>query len=156
MRDIADGFLFHNREIYARYDDGVWFVPSVPGENGEASPAQPIRRSRGDAPFPLKLPFASRELLACGPEMKNTFCLTRDRYAFLSQHIGDMENLETMEHFETSVQTYEKLFRLKPAALIHDMHPDYLSTRYAKGAGIAGNPAPSGQFNIITPTLSHA
>ncbi|MBP1748688.1 MAG: hypF [Deltaproteobacteria bacterium] len=133
LRGIADGFLFHNREIYARYDDGVWFIPSVPGEYGEAVPApQPIRRSRGDAPFPLKLPFASRELLACGPELKNTFCLTRDRYAFLSQHIGDMENIETIEHFETSVRTYEQLFRLRPAALVHDMHPDYLSTRYAE------------------------
>lgn len=132
LRDISDGFLFHNREIYARYDDGVWFIPSVPGEYGETATAQPLRRSRGDAPFPLKLPFTSRELLACGPELKNTFCLTRDRYAFLSQHIGDMENMETMEHFETSVRTYERLFRLRPDALIHDMHPDYLSTRYAQ------------------------
>jgi hydrogenase maturation protein HypF len=132
LRDMADGFLFHNREIYARYDDGVWFVPQLPGEYGEAAASQPLRRSRGDAPFPLKLPFASRELLACGPQLKNTFCLTRDRYAFLSQHIGDMENIETMEHFETSIRTYEKLFRLQPDALIHDMHPDYLSTHYAE------------------------
>ena len=138
LRDIADGFLFHNREIYARYDDGVWFVPSVPVEYGETAP-QPLRRSRGDAPFPLKLPFTSRELLACGPEFKNTFCFTRDRYAFLSQHIGDMENIETMEHFETSVRTYEKLFRLRPDALIHDMHPDYLSTHYAEERALREN-----------------
>lgn len=133
LRGLADWFLFHNREIYARYDDGVWLVPSFAGEWGEAlcSP-QPVRRSRGDAPFPLKLPFTSRELLACGPESKNTFCFTRDGYAFLSQHIGDMENLETLEHFETSVETYERLFRLKPGALVHDLHPDYMSTRYAR------------------------
>ena len=94
--------------------------------------AQPIRRSRGYAPFPLKLPFSSRPILACGPELKNTFCFTRDRYAFLSQHIGDMENLETLDHFETSIRVYERLFRLKPEALVHDLHPDYLSTRYAE------------------------
>lgn len=133
LRDLADGFLFHNREIYARYDDSVWLAPPVSGEDGKIVDAvQPIRRSRGYAPFPLKLPFSSRPLLACGPELKNTFCLTRDRYAFLSQHIGDMENLETLEHFEASIRVYEKLFRLRPEGLIHDLHPDYLSTRYAE------------------------
>ncbi len=68
--------------------------------------AQPLRRSRGYAPYPIKLPYASRSILACGPELKNTFCITRDHYAFLSQHIGDMENLETLEHFETSIQRF--------------------------------------------------
>ena len=133
LRHLADVFLFHNREIYARYDDSVWFAPAVSGEKGETLDAvQPIRRSRGYAPFPLKLPFSSRPLLACGPELKNTFCFTRDQYAFVSQHIGDMENIETLEHFETSIQVYERLFRLQPQSLVHDMHPDYLSTRYAE------------------------
>ena len=136
LRGLADGFLFHNRGISARYDDGVWFIPPVAAEYGETDPvAQPVRRSRGDAPFPLKLPFPSRAVLACGSELKNTFCFTRDRYAFLSQHIGDMENLETMEFFERSVGTYERLFRLRPDMLVHDLHPDYLSTRYAKDRG---------------------
>jgi hydrogenase maturation protein HypF len=129
---LADGFLFHNREIYARYDDSVWvFQPQ--GGQGVGSPpeAQPIRRSRGYAPHPVKLPFECAPILACGAELKNTFCLARDRYAFLSQHVGDMENLETLEHFEASIRVYEKLFRLKPEALIHDLHPNYLSTRYA-------------------------
>lgn len=140
LRNLADGFLFHNREIYTRYDDGVWFTPSVPGEFGETvASAQPIRRSRGDAPFPLKLPFSSPVLLACGPQLKNTFCFTRDRYAFLSQHIGDMENLETMNYYETSVRTYERLFRLRPDALVHDLHPDYLSTRYAQERALGEN-----------------
>lgn len=128
LHHLADAFLFHDREIYARYDDSVWFVSMVAG----GTAPQPIRRSRGYAPFPLKLPFSSRPLLSCGPELKNTFCFTRDRYAFISQHIGDMENVETLEHFETAVRTYERLFRLKPEALIHDLHPDYLSTRYAQ------------------------
>jgi hydrogenase maturation protein HypF len=133
LRPLADVFLFHNREIYARYDDSVWFAPPVSGEKGETLHAvQPIRRSRGYAPFPLRLPFSSRSLLACGPELKNTFCLTREQYAFLGQHIGDMENLETLEHFETSIQVYERLFRLQPEALVRDLHPDYLSTRYAE------------------------
>jgi hydrogenase maturation protein HypF len=140
LRDLADGFLFHNRDIYARYDDGVWFASSVSRNDGDTADAvQPIRRSRGDAPFPLKLPFSSRPLLACGPALKNTFCFTKDQYAFLSQHIGDLENLETMEHFETSVQLYEKLFRLRPDALIHDLHPDYLSTRYAEDRALREN-----------------
>ncbi len=133
LRHLADGFLFHNRRIYARYDDSVWFAPEIPNEKNQiVRLAQPLRRSRGYAPFPLKLPYSSSSVLACGPELKNTFCITRDQYAFVSQHVGDMENLETLEHFETSIALYEKLFRLKPEALIHDLHPDYLSTHYAK------------------------
>jgi hydrogenase maturation protein HypF len=133
LRPLSDGFLFHNREIYARYDDSVWFVPQVTNEKEETLHlAQPLRRSRGYAPYPIKLPYASRSLLACGPELKNTFCMTRDHYAFLSQHIGDLENLETLEHFETTIQVFKKLFRLEPEALVHDLHPDYLSTHYAR------------------------
>ncbi|MEN6616662.1 MAG: carbamoyltransferase HypF [Syntrophorhabdus sp.] len=132
LKDIADGFIFHNREIYARYDDGVWFVPSLPGEDGkEREVPQPVRRSRGDAPIPVKLSFASRPLLACGASSKNTFCFAKDRYAFLSQHIGDMDNFETLEHFASSVRIYEKLFRIKPEAIIYDLHPNYASTHYA-------------------------
>jgi len=133
LHHLADWFLFHNREIYARYDDSVWFAPAIKNEKNQTIHlAQPLRRSRGYAPFPIKLPYSSRPILACGPELKNTFCMTRDQYAFVSQHIGDMENLETLEHFETSISVYEKLFRLKPEAIIHDLHPDYLSTHYAK------------------------
>ena len=123
LAPLADYFLLHNRDIYARYDDSVWFVPCGP---------QPIRRSRGYAPFPVKLPFQVGQILACGAELKNTFCITRDEYAFLSQHIGDMENLETLEHFETTVELYQRLFRIDPQVIAHDRHPDYLSTRYAQ------------------------
>ncbi len=132
LRGIADWFLFHNRAIYARYDDSVWFVPIVFGDKGEETAVpQPLRRSRGYAPYPLELPFQARSVLACGPELKNTFCITRGKHAFLSQHIGDMENLETLEHFQSSIQVYERLFRLQPEALAYDLHPAYLSTRYA-------------------------
>ena len=133
---LADAFLMHNREIYARYDDSVWFVPaSVAGGPMPESPAlhspQPIRRSRGYAPFPIRLPFPVEQVLAVGAELKNTFCLTRDDFAFLSQHIGDMENLETLEHLETSIELFKHLFRLEPGVIAHDLHPDYFSTKYA-------------------------
>jgi len=140
LAGLFDWFLFHNREIYARYDDSVWSVPLAFDEEERLTDlVQPLRRSRGYAPFPLKLPFPSLSVLACGAELKNTFCITRDRYAFLSQHIGDMENVETLEHFEKSIQVYEKLFRLKPEGLIHDLHPDYLSTQYARERGLKDN-----------------
>ena len=95
-------------------------------------------------PIPLSSPILHAPLLACGPELKNTFCITRDQYAFLSQHIGDMENLETLEHFETSIQVFKKLFRLEPEALVHDLHPDYLSTHYAREQAARDQPAPLG------------
>jgi hydrogenase maturation protein HypF len=119
---LADAFLLHDRDIYARYDDSVWFVPGRP---------QPIRRSRGYAPFPVRLPFTTRHILAVGAELKNTFCVARDDFAFVSQHIGDMENVETLDHFETSIALFQHLFRVEPEVIAHDLHPDYLSTRYA-------------------------
>ena len=133
LSPLADAFLLHNRDIYARYDDSVWFVPRVSRTTHHASrlPPQPIRRSRGYAPFPVKLPFQVRQILACGADLKNTFCLTRDEYAFLSQHIGDMENLETLEHFEATIELYKRLFRIEPEIIAHDMHPAYLTTKYA-------------------------
>ncbi|NIN95166.1 MAG: carbamoyltransferase HypF [Anaerolineae bacterium] len=123
LRGIADYFLLHNRDIYARYDDSVWMV--VDGK------PQPLRRSRGYAPFPIRLPFEARRVLACGTELKNTFCAMREEYAFLSQHIGDMENKETLHHFEASIELYRRLFRLDPEIVAYDLHPDYLATRYA-------------------------
>ncbi|MBN1580684.1 MAG: carbamoyltransferase HypF [Anaerolineae bacterium] len=128
LRGLADAFVLHNRDIYARYDDSVFFVC----QTGNRSIVQPIRRARGYAPFPIKFPFKCTQILATGAEIKNSFCLTRDEYAFVSQHIGDMENLETMQHLEQTVVLYERLFRIEPAVIAYDMHPAYLSTRYAK------------------------
>jgi len=127
LRGIADYFLIHNRDIYARYDDSVYMV-----ENGKS---QAIRRARGYAPYPIFLPFKSKQILACGAELKNTFCLTKDKHAFLSQHIGDMENEETLEHYENTIELYKKLFRIEPEIIAYDMHPEYLSTKYALQAG---------------------
>jgi hydrogenase maturation protein HypF len=121
---IADYFLMHNRDIYSRYDDSVAIV--------EREELQLVRRARGYAPYPIHLPFRAKQVLACGAELKNTFCLTREDHAFLSQHIGDMENLETLEHFENTIELYERLFRVQPDIIACDMHPEYLSTKHAK------------------------
>ncbi|MCK4863041.1 MAG: carbamoyltransferase HypF, partial [Dehalococcoidales bacterium] len=121
---IADYFLMHNRDIYARYDDSVMIV--------ERDIPSFVRRARGYAPYPIHLPYESRQILGCGAEEKNTFCLTRDNFAFLSQHIGDMENLETMEHFTNTIALYKRLFRIEPEIIAHDLHPEYLATKYAK------------------------
>ncbi|WP_345105695.1 hypothetical protein [Candidatus Villigracilis vicinus] len=99
--------------------------------NHRPSSVYPIRRSRGYSPFPVKLPFQVPPLLATGSELKNTFCITNGNYAFLSHHIGDMENYETLQSFEQGVEHFERLFRVKPVAIAHDMHPNYLATRYA-------------------------
>ncbi len=128
LRDIADYFLLHNRDIYARYDDSVYtVVDEVP---------QPIRRARGYAPYPISLPFKSKQILACGAEEKNTFCLTKDEHAFISQHIGDMENAEALEHFENTIELYKELFRVEPEIVAYDMHPEYLATKYARQIGL--------------------
>lgn len=128
LRGIADYFLLHNRDISSRYDDSVYMVEGKP---------RAIRRARGYAPYPIFLPFKSKQILACGAELKNTFCLTKDEHAFLSQHIGDMENEETLEHFENTIELYKKLFRIEPEIMAYDMHPEYLSTKYALHVGSA-------------------
>ncbi len=122
---LADAFLLHDREIHARCDDSVIRI------FGGAE--LPIRRSRGYAPYPLHLPFPVRPVLAVGAELKNTFCLARERYAFLSQHIGDMENYEALRFFEDMVEQLKRTFRVEPEVIAHDLHPAYLSTRYARG-----------------------
>ena len=121
---IVDYFLVHNRDIYARYDDSVMTV--------ERDMPQFVRRARGFAPHPIRLNYQSKQVLGCGAEEKNTFCLTRDDNAFVSQHIGDMENLETLEHFTNTIELYQKLFRIEPRIIACDLHPEYLPTKYAK------------------------
>jgi len=123
LSNIADYFLFHNRDIHMRCDDSVTRV-------FEKKPYI-LRRSRGYVPFPIKLSFPLEMILACGGELKNTFCLTRDQYAFVSHHIGDLENLEMLASFEEGVEHFKNLFYIEPKAVAYDLHPDYLSTKYA-------------------------
>ncbi|HMV30326.1 MAG TPA: carbamoyltransferase HypF, partial [Anaerolineales bacterium] len=132
LAKLADAFLMHDRDIHIRCDDSV--VRTFERSNVETfkpSNIYPIRRSRGYSPFPVKLPFEVPQILAAGSELKNTFCLTNGNYAFLSHHIGDMENYETLKSFEQGVEHFERLFRVKPVTIAHDMHPNYLATRYA-------------------------
>ena len=128
LGDLADALLLHDRDIHTRCDDSVMRVIGA----GDNSHTQPLRRSRGYAPFPVRLPWASPPLLATGGELKNTFCLVRDDYAFLSHHVGDMANYETLCAFESGVGHMERLFRARPAILACDRHPDYMAARYAR------------------------
>lgn len=124
LREIADYFLVHDRRIRTRVDDSVLRIAN----NREMF----LRRSRGFAPLPIKTGFKfAREILACGAELKNTFCLTRDDYAFMSHHIGDLENLETLASFTQGIEHFKRLFCLEPTAVAFDLHPEYLSTKYA-------------------------
>lgn len=124
LKDIADYFLTHGREIFMRCDDSVVRV----NEDG----GMIIRRSRGYAPFPLRLQYTfAKPALACGAFLKNTFCLARGNHAFLSHHIGDLENIETLNSFETAIEHYKRLFSIEPEVIAYDLHPGYLSTKYA-------------------------
>ena len=123
LSEIADYILMHNRDIYNRCDDSL---ARVVGKQEVV-----IRRSRGYAPFPVWLDFELKRVLGVGAELKNTFCLTRGNLAFLSQHIGDLKNLETSEFFKEGIERYKRLFRIEPEAIAYDLHPDYLSTKFA-------------------------
>jgi hydrogenase maturation protein HypF len=122
---VADWFLVHNRDIYMRADDSV--VRMFEGEE------RVMRRSRGYAPQTLDVGRDLPELLACGGELKNVFCLTKGTHAILSQHIGDLENYETLVFFEETLANLKKLFRVTPRSVAYDLHPGYLSTKYALG-----------------------
>jgi hydrogenase maturation protein HypF len=121
---IADWFLAHDRPIHVRADDSV--VRAFGGRE------LPLRRSRGFAPQPLALPWPfPRHVLACGAELKHTFCLAKGTYAFLSHHVGDLENYETYRSFTEGVGHFRRLFAVEPEVVAHDLHPEYLSTKYA-------------------------
>jgi len=125
LAPIADVFLVHDRPIHMRTDDSV--VRS-------RAPGAPLilRRSRGYVPGSVALPLAARRpLLACGAELKSTFCLAKGRRAWVGHHIGDLQNWETLRSFREGIEHFERLFAVEPEVVAHDLHPDYLSTRYA-------------------------
>ncbi len=136
LANLADAFLLHNREIYVPCDDSVIRIVQSKQFKVNSSKSEnhilPIRRSRGYAPFPVKLPFEVPHILAVGGELKAAFCLTRDDYAFMSQHIGDMENLETFRAFEKSCSQMKNLFQIAPEIIVCDKHPNYLSSNWAR------------------------
>ena len=121
---IADLFLTHNREIHISCDDSVVRIFN--------RKAYPIRRSRGYAPDKLIVDWQfDRHLLACGPEQKNTFALAKNNAVYLSHHIGDMENIEVLNSLIDGVSHFRKIFDIQPKVVAYDLHPDYLSTKYA-------------------------
>jgi hydrogenase maturation protein HypF len=135
LAPLADAFLIHNRDIHIRCDDSVvrvdhWQNANIKGQ--QQTPVIYLRRSRAYAPYPVQLPVDLAPSLAVGGELKNTFCLTREHYAFLSHHIGDMENVEVYESFEQGVEHISRLFRVQPELIAHDLHPGYFTTRYAE------------------------
>ncbi|MCL2503266.1 MAG: carbamoyltransferase HypF [Coriobacteriia bacterium] len=186
LSKIADAFLMHDRKIYSRYDDSV--VRVVGGT------AEPVRRARGYAPYPLPVPLpapaplpaprgksvagsaedstetgfesdtaSSTEgeaasitpILGVGPEQKNTFTLLTGEHAFVSQHIGDLENAETMAAFEETLAVYERLFRVKPTLVAHDLHPEYLSSKWALGSGLPTLGVQHHHAHIASVTAEH-
>lgn len=129
LEGIADGFLTHDRPIEIRCDDSV--TRAVGGTE------LPLRRSRGYAPVPIPLPFAIKTpTLAVGGHYKATFALGRDRSAFLSHHIGELDQLEAFRAFEREIGHYRALFQIEPRRVAHDLHPDYVSTRFAQDLGL--------------------
>jgi hydrogenase maturation protein HypF len=123
LADIADAFAHHNRRIHTRVDDSV--VRVVLGK------AMMLRRARGYAPQPVFLGRGEAEVLAVGAQQKNTLCLTRAGFALPSQHLGDLENFETLRFFEETLERMSRLFHVQPTAVAHDLHPGYLSTQFA-------------------------
>jgi hydrogenase maturation protein HypF len=127
LAGLADFFLVHNRDILLRCDDSV--VRVVAGR------PRPLRRSRGYVPAPVLLGESVPPILAVGGELKNTICLTKERYAFLSQHIGDLENWESFRFFEEGIAHLERILEIRPQVVAYDLHPDYFSTRWALAQG---------------------
>ena len=123
LNGIADYFLVHNRDIYLRTDDSVVRA----GRTGMSH----IRRSRGFVPVPVFLKRSMPSVLAVGGEMKSTICLTKDDRAFVSQHIGDLENLQTLEFFELTIAHLRRILDIEPTAVALDLHPEYLSSKWA-------------------------
>ena len=121
--NIADAVLIYNRDIYNRTDDSVVTIVN----NKE----RVLRRSRGYAPEAKTLSLNVEGILATGAELVNCFCLGKDNQAILSQHIGDLKNIETYEFYFETIEQFKKLFRFNPTLVVSDLHPDYLSTRYA-------------------------
>jgi hydrogenase maturation protein HypF len=145
LSGIVDGFLVHNRDIFMRVDDSVIRIRNAEfgmrnNKNDELrthnSELSFIRRSRGYAPEAIPLHDDGPEVLGCGADLKNTFTLTKGGYAIPSQHIGDMENYETLKFFEECLENLKAVYRVDPVAIVHDLHPGYMTTKWAFECGM--------------------
>ena len=129
LASIAEGTLAHNREIHIRCDDSVTRIA--------AGDVQIFRRSRGYTPEPIMMSFdLPTQMLACGAHLKNTFCLGKGRQAFISHHIGDLENLETLTSFREGIELFQRIFDIYPELVAYDLHPEYLATKHALDTNI--------------------
>ncbi len=127
---VADFFLLYNRDIFNRCDDSVLKI--INGDNVF------FRRSRGYVPHSIILDFKLKEVLALGGELKNTISFSKENYVFLSQYLGDLKSLETLNFLKESIVSLKKMFRINPEIIACDLHPDYLSTKYAEEIGVKG------------------
>ncbi|MBI9110923.1 carbamoyltransferase HypF [Maridesulfovibrio ferrireducens] len=147
LPQIADFFLFHNRDILIRVDDSVTrSVPEFSNEQAEKIDAPSagtdfrtvfMRRARGYTPSPVFLAHGTSCVMGTGPELKNTLCITKGDQAFSSQHIGDMQNLETMQFWKEIHLHLQNILQIKPELIVHDLHPDYMTTELASEIGQA-------------------
>jgi len=128
LSKISDAVLIYNRDIYNRSDDSVVMIAN--------DKIRISRRSRGYAPSPIHLNFSAEGILATGAEMKNCFCIGKGKQAIMSQHIGELTNFENYEFYCETIERFKQLFRISPSLITCDMHPDYLSTKYADNSGL--------------------
>jgi hydrogenase maturation protein HypF len=139
LSGIADAFLLHNRDIFMRVDDSVvkaignrqWAIGNEKSKKNIVF----IRRARGYTPEPIQLNDEGPDVLGCGADIKSTFTITKGSYVIISQHIGDMENLETLNFFEETLNNLKQVYRANPVAIAYDLHPNYLSTQWALNHG---------------------
>ncbi len=124
LESIADAYLIHDRDIFIQNDDSVSMV--------SGDKPRIIRRSRGYAPQPLVVSSKGPPILAVGGMLKNTVCMLKDKTAILSQHIGDLENVESYDIFQKTIHHLQSVFETAPELIVHDLHPGYLSTTWAE------------------------
>jgi hydrogenase maturation protein HypF len=149
LKGIADIFLLHNRPIRVRCEDSVTRVV--------AKQEMPTRRSRGYAPAPLLLPMrCQRPILAAGGQLKATFALGQEGHVFLSHHLGDLDDYRAFRQYEKDIELYQRLFKIEPGLIAHDLHPDYASTRYARERSVLVREASSDPVQLVPVQHHHA
>ena len=148
LQALADAVLTHNRAIERRVDDSV-FVVSL-------GQPRPLRRARGWAPLPLPLPDGNTATLAVGAQQKNTFCLVKNGQAFISSHIGDLDDPETEREYRSEIVSLQRLFDVKPEAIACDLHPDYASSRIARTLGLPVYPVQHHHAHFASVLAEHS